>query len=160
MIDFNKQIREYLDTVKIDIVSEMRNQRLVASGQAISSLRVVANQFLIGELRGEAYINTLMKGYNQRPKHVGRRFLDRIINWMRIKGIQPMNDGQVSPNTEGYIKRSAYGIAQSIVDNGTRINKGEAGVDLVKILDENLPDYLEGVAGELLVSFSDNLNKK
>ena len=158
-INFNPAIREYLDTVKIDIVSEMNNQRLVASGTAISSLRVVANQFLIGELRGQAYINTLIKGYSGRPGSIGRKFVDNIITWMQAKGIQPMIDNQVAPDTEGYIRRSAYAIAKGIVDTGTRINKGNAGIPLTKILEENLADYLEGVAGELLISFSDNIKK-
>ena len=157
MINFNKQIREYLDTVKIDIQSELRNQSLIATGSAVNSLRVVANQFLIGELRGVVYLNFLRKGFKEKPKSVSRSFIDNIIDWMLVKGIQPQREGEIVPSTETNIKRSAFGIAKGIVDKGTPVTRGEKGVDINRILNENLPDYLEGVAGELLLNFQDKI---
>ena len=156
-IDFNRQIREYLDTVLIDIQSELKGQGMNATGAASASLRVVANQFLIGELRGLVYLNFLVKGFTQKPRSVGRQFVDNIIRWMQVKGISPQRDGQVVPSTATNIRRSAFGIAKGITIRGTRVTRGEAGIDINKILEENLPPYLEGVAGQLLVSFSDKI---
>ena len=156
-INFNRQIREYLDTVKLDIESELTNQYPGASGQARSSLRVVANQFLIGELRGVVYLNFLLKGFTTKPRSVSRAFIDNIISWMGFRNIQPMRDGEILPSSETNIRRSAFAIAKGVVDKGTPVTRSEKGIDLQRILNENLPEYLEGVAGNLLVNFQDKI---
>ena len=158
-INFNAHIREYLDTVKLDIQSELQNQDMNATGTASSSLRVVSNQFLIGEVRGVVYLNFLLKGFTQKPKSVGRAFVDGIIRWMEVRGIMPQRDGEILPATATNIKRSAFSIAKGITEKGTRVTRGEAGIPIRQILDDNLPDYLEGVAGQLLVNFSDKIKK-
>jgi len=156
-INFDRQIREYLDTVKIDIQSELRSQSLMASGNAFNSLRVVANKFLIGELRGVVYLNFLIRGFKGKPKNVSTSFIDNIIAWMGFKGVQPQRDGLIVEATENNIRRSAFAIAKGITETGTRITRGEAGIPLNRILKDNLPKYLEGVQGQLLVSFQDSL---
>ena len=156
-IDFNRQIREYLDTVKGDIQSELHAQSMNATGTASASLRVVANQFLIGELRGVVYLNFLFKGFKEKPRSVGRQFVDNIIRWMQVKGISPQRDGQIVASTSTNIRRSAFSIAKGITEKGTRVTRGEAGIDINRILEENLPPYLEGVAAGFLVDFQDKI---
>ena len=157
MIDFNQHIRAYLKEVQAAIVQSARSQNLNATGTALNSLRVVANQYLIGELRGVFYINFLRTGFTGKPRSVSRLFIDNIIIWMRAKGIFPEKDGQIVPSTSSNIRRSAFGIAKGIVDHGTRVTRGEAGIPITKILEDNLTPYLEGVASEFLLNFKDKL---
>jgi len=157
VINFNKQIREYLDTVKIDIQSELRIQEFEATGSAINSLRVVANQYLIGELRGVVHLNFLVKGFKTKPLAVSRAFIDNIILWMQARNIMPKRKGVIVPATYTNITRSAFSIAKGIVDKGTPVTRGEKGVDIIRILNDNLPDYLEGVASDFLLNFKDKI---
>jgi len=146
--DLNKVLREYLDTVKDDIRSEIRSQSRYASGWAYNTLRVVGNQILKAELRGVGYLQFLQTGVGSKPRSVSPSFTQRIMQWMRAKGIQPRG---------GNLRRSAGGIARSISRKGTAIKRGQRGIDIDGILQDNLTPALEGVAAEILKDFSNGL---
>ena len=99
MADFKPIYREYLNTVKSDIVVQMRQQKRYASGDSIRSLRVVANQFLEAEIRGSRSISTLEDGVGSQPRAVGNGLISGLMAWMKAKGIHPFRRGEVMPNS-------------------------------------------------------------
>ncbi len=160
MADFKRIYREYLNTVKGDIEVQMRSQNRVASGDAIKSLRVVANQFLEAEIRGLRYIGTLEDGVGSQPSSFGSAFINDIMSWMKAKGISPLRKGKVLPSTDTNIRRAAGGIARNIVRHGTKIKQGEHGLDLKEAIDENKPQLLKDMGKEMILDFTEQFKIK
>jgi hypothetical protein len=137
--DFSKVFREYLETVRDDIRREMQSQGRNASGYASNSLRIVANQRLQAELRGVRYFEALQRGV--KPKGISPAFVGKISSWMRSKGI------------EG----SAFAIARSIVQRGTAIYRGQRGIDIDSILQDNRTQLLDDMGREIVFEFKKGL---
>ena len=163
-MDLEEEIRDYLKAVRKDVTAQIDKHNFIASGRMRSNFRVVANQFLAGEIRGVFYMNFLQEG-TAKPKKVGKDFVANIIEWMRFKGIQPKRinkDGSfyVVPNTTSNIKRSASGIAQGIVDNGTPATRREKNLDIIGAMNRHKKKYLESIGKEFLLTFEKNLKVK
>lgn len=159
-MNFDRQFTDFLTNVRKDIQSQFDSTGLNASGFARNSLKVVANQFLKAEIRGRRYTAYLETGFKEKPKSIGRRFIDGLISWMKSRGIQPQRRGEIAPYTEDNIKRSAFNIARSIVKTGTSINKGRKGLNFEEAINANMTPFLESVGAEFVVSFTDKLKIK
>ena len=159
MIDIARHQREYLETVKLDVLSDLNSRGMNATGNLKQSLRVVENQYLRAQLRGADYLNYLISMNNsKRPRSRGRTFIDNIITWMKARGIRPQRENKIVPATNTNYRRSAFAIAGGIMTKGTKYQKPppqERGIDLRGHLKDNLPPYLEGITRELLINFKD-----
>ena len=158
-MDFEVEIRTYLKAVRADVVAQIDKYNYIASGRMRRNFRVVANQFLSGEIRGVFYMNFLQKG-SKKPKGVSRLFVDNIVNWMNSRRIQPKRDGIPVANTTTNIRRSAYGIAKGIVMNGTPATRGEKNLDIVGAMERHKRPYLESIGKEFLLEFNNKLTIK
>lgn len=159
-MNLDKEIRAYLVEVKKDLVQQIDNQALIASGRMKNSLRVVANQRLVGELRGTLYTQYNEKGFNVKPKNVSRRFVDNIKEWMYYKGISPKRNGEILPATSTNIRRSAFAIAKGIIDNGTPVTQGLKGIDIEGAMKKHESAYLNNIGKEFFKSFDERLTIK
>ena len=160
MPDFKAAYREYLNTIIVDVKAEMREQKRRATREAINSLRVVENQFLNAQIRGVKYFDYLRDHSGSKPRGIGRELVSNLMEWMKFKGIQPERRGKIEPSTEGNYKRSAFGIAQNMVDNGNEIYRGQKGIDFHTPIRENMPELLEDMGRVMVVSFTDKLTIK
>ena len=159
MIDFARAQREYLDTVKGDILNDLNSRGMNATGNLKASLRVVENQHFRAQLRAADYL-PLVVSFNRRPYPSSPSFWKNIVIWMKARRIRPRrNDGRISGTTATDYQRAAYGIATKITRTGTKYQRPQSarGVDLQAHLRDNLPDYLKGISKELLTSFKDRL---
>jgi len=159
-MNFEKQIRSYLVDVRKDVTKQINALQMSASGRMEHKFRVVANQHLVGEIRGVHYMKYLENTFTGRPQTVGRQFVENIIEWFRYKRLQPKRNGEIIPSTETNIKRSAFGIAKSIVANGTKYSKSGVGLDIQGAMNRHKSDYLESIGKEFLKEFSENLKIK
>jgi len=158
--DFKPIYREYLETVKSDIVVQMKQQKRYATGNSINSLRVVANQFLSAEIRGDRSISTLEDGVGNQPRAVGNNLISGLMAWMKAKGIHPFRRGEVLPNTDKNIRRAATGIAINMVQRGSAIKRGEKGLDIKTAIDENMPELLKGMGKIMVDDFTNEFKIK
>ena len=163
-MDLSKEIRKYLIAVRKDITAQIDKHDFIASGRMRRNTRVVANQYLAGEVRGVYYMNFLQEG-TSKPKKVSKGFVDNIIDWIGYKGIalkRTRKDGStyIVPNTKSNIKRSAFGIAQGIVDKGTPATRREKNIDIIGAMNRHKNDYLEAIGKEFLLTFEDKLKIK
>ena len=154
MIPLSKHLREYLETVKGDIIIDLDSNHMNATGFLRSSLRVVENQYLDAQLRGANYLPFVQTQPRTRKPN-SPRFWYQIFLWMQAKGIAPERDGKVLPATTTNLRRSAYAIAKGITERGTKYQRGARGVDLREHMKANLPKALEGISGEFLTQFRD-----
>ena len=159
-MNFDRQFTDFLTNVRKDIQGQFREQDLNASGFAMNSLKVVANQYIKAQIVGRRYTKYLEKGWKGRPKSVGRNFVDNIIQWMSFRGIQPKRDGKIIPSTETNIKRSAFGIAKGITQFGTSVNKGFKGLEFQKAINQNMSPFLQSIGAEFTIEFKEKLKIK
>ena len=77
-LNFNNEYREFLNDVKDNLIMQLKEQNRKATGYAINSLRVVANQKLEAELRGPKYLQYLQTGIGSQPKSIGTKFINTM----------------------------------------------------------------------------------
>lgn len=149
-INLGPQIREFLTTVKEDIIKQIDAQKRNATGDLKRSLRVVSNQYLKGELRSNRYIQNLQTGVGSKPK--GLPFKE-IKDWIKAKGIKPRRKGKFIPATETNINRTAFVIARSIKEKGTAIKRGQKGLSIDQLIKENMPETLKDMGTKMIKDF-------
>ena len=160
MASFKRIFREYLNTVRDDIVTEMRARNMPATGLAERTLRVVANQHLEAQIRGQIYIGALETGVGSKPRGVGNSLIRNLMVWMKAKGVSPLRNGKVMPSNTDNLRRSAWGIAISLVRRGTAIYRGAKGIDLKAPIKDNMPKLLQSMGTEIVIEFKDKLTIK
>jgi hypothetical protein len=137
--NFKNAFREFLNTVKDDIVAYLTYEDLRATGNAIDTLRVITNKEQQAELRGVRYIQNLVRGVGSQPRGIGREFLENLKRWAFFRGIEA---------------RAVYPIAKTIVEKGTSIKQRERGIPpLERIVNENKPQLLKDVSNELILGY-------
>jgi hypothetical protein len=149
-----RAIREYLDTVKGDVIADL-NRGINATGAAKTKLRVVENQYFRAQLRGVVYMPFLYSfNKKQSPKSVGREFIDNIIIWMKAKRVRPQRNGLTVSGSAVNYRRAAFSIAKGITESGNKYKKTR-GVDMTQHLKDNKPELLKDIGRALLTSFTD-----
>ena len=151
-MNLSPQIRAYLIEVRKDLTSQIDELGMKASGRMKRNLRVVANQYLEGEIRGEFYTEFLTKPYTKKPSGVSPAFVARIKSWMQWKGIQPDNDKT--------IEQASNAIAHKIVEKGTKWSKPGKGLDIPGAMKRHESKYLKSIGEEFLLTFSKKLTIK
>ena len=131
--DFHTEYLEFLNDVKDNLQSQLKRQNRKATGNAINSLRVVANQKLKAELRGAPYLKFLETGVGSKPRGIGRAFIDRIIEWV---------------------------IGKSIVNEGTQIYQGQKGISISQAIKESKPTLLKEMGQKMMIDFKNGLKVK
>ena len=159
-MEFKQENTAFLRNVKQDIQEQFKNRDLIASGFAVNSLKIVANQFINAQIVGRKYTAYLETGFKGKPKNVSTSFINGIIAWMASRGIAPMRNGEVLPSTSTNIKRSAFGIARGIVSRGTSINQGRQGLEIEVAIQKNMTPYLESIGANYVATFKDKLKIK
>lgn len=87
----------------------------VATGRTLNSIRhEVEPMELI--IRYKASLNAHAWGLGPRVHSPNK---EKIVQWMKAKGIQPRRKGRFVAGTEANYKRSAFAIARAIYKNGT-----------------------------------------
>ena len=150
--DFHTEYLEFLNDVKDNLQSQLKRQNRKATGNAINSLRVVANQKLKAELRGAPYLKFLETGVGSKPRGIGRAFIDRIIEWVIAKSIQPKE--------KQTIKQVAFAIGKSIVNEGTQIYQGQKGISISQAIKESKPTLLKEMGQKMMIDFKNGLKVK
>lgn len=150
--DFKEEYREFLDAVKINLTAQMRSQNRIATGFAVNTLRIVANDKLEAELRGVGYFKYLQTGIGAQPKKIGKRFINFLKEWIKAKRIEPR------PNEK--IKQLAFRIAQSIVYKGTAIKRGQKGISISQAIKDEKPEFLKQVGAKMRIDFVKGLKIK
>ena len=163
-MDLEVEIRNYLKAVRKDVSNQIDTNGFIASGRMKRNFRVVANQYLVGEIRGVYYMNFLQEG-TSKPKKVSKAFVANIAEWMKFKGIslkRKRKDGStyIVPNTTSNIKRVAGAIAYGIVDKGTPATRREKNLDIIGAMNRHKKPYLEAIGKEFLLTFEKNLKIK
>ena len=151
-MNLSPQIRAYLIEVRKDLTKQIDSKDMIASGRMRRNLRVVANQHLEGEIRGERYTEWLTIPYIKKPSGVSPEFVQRIISWMRFKGITPDKDRS--------IEATANAIAYKIVEFGTKWSKPGKGLDIPGAMERHKSKYLESIGESFLLEFSNKLTIK
>jgi hypothetical protein len=160
LLSLKNLYRNFLKGVKEDLIAQIDSQNRKASGLLRSSLRVVANQRLEGELRGLFYIEYLMDGVGSKPSGISPQFVKRIEQWMRYKGIQPRERGRFARKSNTAYRRSAYAIAKKIHEQGTAIYRGQRGLDIEQAISDNIDTFGQEVAREYEVVFEEQFKLK
>lgn len=159
-MDFKTENTEFLRNVLKDIKQQFKTRDLVASGFAINSMKIVANQFITAQIVGRKYTEYLQTGFKGKPRNVSRSFVDGIMLWMGYRGILPKRNGEIIPSTTTNIKRSAFGIARGIVKRGTSINQGRQGLEFERAIESNMTPYMESIGKKYLVTFQEKTKIK
>ncbi|WP_417867966.1 hypothetical protein [Xanthomarina gelatinilytica] len=112
-------LAEEMEAIKIDLIAKHRELGMPASGKWIESVEANTNR-LSGVILAEHYTEQLVNG------RAPGRFppIDRIEQWIKDKGIQP-----IDANLK--ISSLAFLIARKIAREGTRYFQ-EGGTDLVE----------------------------
>ena len=152
-LNFNNEYREFLNDVKDNLIAQIKNKGLNATGYAANTLRVVANQKLEAELRGTKYLKYLQTGVGSQPKSIGKRFINALMEWISAKP-------NVQPKPKQTIKQLAFAIGNSIVKNGTGIKRGKKGISISQAIKESKTKLLKEMGQKMRIDFTNGLKVK
>jgi hypothetical protein len=148
MLNNKKELSEFLESIKADIIKEQKAQGRVASGKSIEGYDVETSN-VTGTLYGVSYSGTLETG--RKGGKVPYGFAEIIEDWINEKRI--FQDKSIA--ARGSI---AYHIAKKIQEEGTKLHRegGQSGVFTNVITDKRLSDFSK----EILTSFqNDTINE-
>ena len=121
------ELIQFLEEVKIDLISQQNALGIRASGASANSLQVRNPSKPV--LVGDDYWVHLMKGQGRRPGAWPN--LDNIKDWIQDKGL----------TIENSLNQTAFLIGRKIAEKGTDIFSGKSeGIDFKKIVNQRLLD--------------------
>lgn len=156
-----KVIEQELQTLKAQIIANMRAANEVASGRTIRSMAVVvAPDGLSVSLVGRSPFGTLETG--RKGGRIPRNFDQIIYDWMQAKGIHAMpmpykrnNRGGWSPQERGDWSM-ARAIAHTIQTSGTKLFREGGRTD---IYSNAIPQAMERISKRLNVLYDAELTE-
>jgi len=123
-----KILKELLEDIKIDMISQQNALDIRASGASADSL-IVADTSKGPTLTGSNYWAFLFDGTGRGPGGFPPPFgPDSIESWIFDKGIEIRTT----------LRNTIFNISQSIAESGTGIHKGKPGVMISEIITEHL----------------------
>lgn len=131
MLDFQAYgetiIRDFLETMKDELIAYMDSNDRNATGQSRASIQVINVTGSTGQLVGAEWINYVFKG--RAPGKMPP--LDKIIDWCNARGIP---------------RGVAWVIARNIAESGTKLWQQRRNIFLEVITDEKINTFVNNLS--------------
>lgn len=126
-------IKKFLDSVRSDIILQMDERNMIASGGTIASLKVelADGTPVTGKLTGNPSIYYLIHG--RKPGNMPP--VQRLFDWVRARGLD------ISP----------WAVAKSIAKKGTTIFQGRRkGLEIPPIMEKHMTELMENLKDSIM----------
>jgi len=120
-------IRDFLDTMKDELIAYMDSNDRNATGQSKASIQVINVTGSTGQLVGAEWINYVFKG--RAPGKMPP--LDKIIDWCNARGIP---------------RGVAWVIAKNIADSGTKLWQERRNIFNEVITEEKVNTFIKNLS--------------
>ena len=138
MLDFQAYgetiIRDFLETMKDELIAYMDSNDRNATGQSRASIQVINVTGSTGQLVGAEWINYVFKG--RAPGKMPP--LDKIIDWCNARGIE---------------RGKAWIIAKNISESGTKLWQERRNIFNEVITEEKVDTFIKNLADIYTVRF-------